>query len=77
MDKASPVEKGKRIQLIIYYRNNRTLDLLMKNNSKPNEDPSKQHVVMYRFLCPVQAYVGITTVRLSKRILDHVQGGSA
>ena len=66
------VDNNRKISLITYYKSNKTKNFLMKNHHKPNEDPLKEHMVVYRFTCPIQgcprSYIGMTTMRLSKRI---------
>ena len=47
MDNASPVEEGKRIQIITYYRNFKIVSLLKGNHPKPMEDPLKLHITVY------------------------------
>ncbi|XP_064106976.1 uncharacterized protein LOC135215952 [Macrobrachium nipponense] len=59
-------------------QNRRTRDLIMKNNpSSRVRDPLKQTHVVYQYTCPVRecsgAYIGMTTMRLSKRLLCHAQ----
>lgn len=81
MENVTPTEDSKRINLVIYYKNRRTRDLVMKNNpSPPAREPLKQKNVVYQFVCPVRgcpgAYIGMTTMRLSKRISCHAQEGA-
>ena len=76
-----PVEENAEIDFIIYYKNNKTRNLIMKNNPRPNYDDLKRHHVVYYFQCPVggrcpHSYVGRTTTRLSKRLSCHLQEGA-
>ena len=68
------------IDLIIYYKNKRTSQMLMKNSPRVDEDPLKKHGVVYRIICPVNgcthSYIGMTTTRLSKRLSIHLQEGN-
>ena len=61
LENVTLVEEGKRIQLVMYYRNNKTANLLMKNLPKPTDDPLKQ-----------RKYICMTTIHLSRRISCHV-----
>ena len=68
------------IDLIIYYKNKRTSQLLMKNFPQVDEDPLKKHGVVYRIICPANgcthSYIGMTTTKLSKRLSVHLQEGN-
>ena len=68
------------IDLIIYYKNKRTSQMLMKNSPRVDEDPMKKHGVVYRIICPengcTHSYIGMTTTRLSKRLSVHLQEGN-
>ena len=52
----------------------------MKNNPAPPPDTLKRRNVVYNFKCPVMScsheYIGMTTMRLGKRISCHVQEGA-
>ena len=52
----------------------------MKNNPAPRPDKLKRRNVIYHYQCPVmsctQDYIGMTTMRLSKRISCHLQEGA-
>ena len=52
----------------------------MKNNPAPRQDKLKERNVVYHYKCPVtgctQDYIGMTTMRLSKRISCHLQAGA-
>ena len=74
----SPRDNEKKIKLITYYKNCKTKNLLMKNHPRPNEDPLKNRMVLYRFLCPTQrclgTYIGMTTMRLRESHAMHKKG---
>ena len=80
IDNVTSMDNSKKIQLTAYHKNKKTLNLLMKNHPKPTEDPLKQSKVVYCFLCSIQGclgiYIGMTTMRLSKKISCHVQEGA-
>ena len=53
----------------------------MKNNPRPETDMLKKHMVVYKFKCPYEGgcphtYIGMTTMRLAKRISCHCQEGN-
>ena len=52
----------------------------MKNNPAPHPEMIKQRNVVYHYKCPIMRcthdYIGITTMRLSKRISCHLQEGA-
>ena len=68
------------VKLIIYYKNKKTCNLILKNNPSPPADMLKRRNVVYHFKCPNMRcshdYIGMTTMRLSKRISCHVQEGA-
>ena len=70
---------NKKINLVTNYKNNKTNNLLMKNHPRPNEDPLKEHMVVYHFTCPIQgcprSYIGMITMCLTKGISCHLQEG--
>lgn len=69
-----------KIDLIIYYKNKKTAELLMKNSPKVDRDPLKKNGVVYQIICPENgcnhSYVGMTTTRLSKRLSVHLLEGN-
>ena len=75
-----PTSDNEEIKLIIYYKGKRTSSLIMKNNPSPRQDMIRRRNVVYQFKCPVmgcsQDYIGMTTMRLSKRISCHLQEGA-
>ena len=77
----TPTEEGAKIDLIIYYKNRKTAQYLMRNSPLPNgSDPLKKRGLVYQILCPANgcrhSYIGMTTTRLSKRIAVHLQEGA-
>ena len=75
-----PINDEDEIDLIIYYKNRKTSSLIMKNNPAAEQDKIRQRNVVYYYKCHVegcpQTYIGMTTMRLSKRISCHVQEGA-
>ena len=74
------VDYNRKINLVIHYKNSKMKNLLMKNHPKLNEGPLKECMVVNRFTCPIQgypgSYIGMTIIRLSKRISCHLQEGA-
>ena len=80
-DNVFSTDPDKKVSLIVYYKNKKTSNMVMKNNPAPvSRDPLKRTNVIYHFKCLVQdcpdSYVGMTSMKLSKRISCHVQEGA-
>ena len=69
-----------KINLVIYYKSKKTCNLILKNNPSCNQDMLRRRNVVYHFECPEvecqHEYIGMTTMRLSKRISCHLQEGA-
>ena len=76
----SAVDPDSVVDLIIFYRNKKTSQFLMKNSPSADSDPLERHGVVYRILCPADgcnhSYIGMTTTKLSKRLAVHLQEGN-
>ena len=76
----APTEEDSKVDLVIYYKNKRTSQLLMKNSPSSGQDLLKKRGVVYQLMCPAsgcpQSYIGMTTLRLSKRLSVHLQEGA-
>ena len=83
----SAVDPDSVVDLIIFYRNEKTSQFFIKNSPPPtphthpaNSDPLKRHGVAYCTLCPVDgcnhSHIGMTTTKLSKRLAVHLQEGN-
>ena len=48
----SATESDSAIHLIIYYKNKRTSQLIMKNSTQLDSDPLKKHGVVYHIIWP-------------------------
>ena len=76
------VDPNKKLNLIIYYKNIKTHNLVMKNNLSPPPTVLQQSNVIYQFECPlshgnvIPRYVGFTQNKLSRRLTMHLQQGS-
>ena len=72
-----------RLQLIIYYKNGKTSNLLMQNNLNTKNYTLKRTNVVYQFSCPYEDcrlrginYIGVTTTSLSRRLTMHLREGA-
>ena len=77
-----PTDPNKKLNLIIFYRNLKTHNLVIKNNlAKPPTALQKSNVI-YEFECPLShgnvtpRYIGFTQNTLSRRLTQHLQQGS-
>ena len=65
----SAVDPDSVVNLIIFYRNKKTSQFLMKSFPLADSDPLKRHGVVYRIICPEDGcnhlYIGMTTTKLS------------
>ena len=69
------------INLIIYYKNRKTSNLVMRNNTSPPISTLQQNNLVYAFNCPLShskatAYIGYTECTLERRITGHSYNGS-
>ena len=77
----TPAMETDRIKLSIYYKNKRTKDLILKNNSSPRPTDLECVSLVYQFQCPFgdctpqDSYIGLTTTRLSRRLTYHLNSG--
>ncbi|XP_068242387.1 uncharacterized protein [Palaemon carinicauda] len=77
----SPTDETTKVKLIIYYQTAKTRSLIMRNNpAPPDNDPLRKMNIAYSYQCPVRGcpgkYIGMTTMKLSKRNSYHVQQGA-
>ena len=80
-DNVKCTDQQTEIDLIIYYKNKKTHNLIMKNNSAPAPPISQRTNVVYKFNCPyphgeAENYIGLTTTTINTRMTRHVQTGS-
>ena len=81
-----PNGKNKKININIYYKNNKTHSLVMKNNHSPPTSDLNKNNIIYEFTCPLEKtnsnnkcqgkYIGMTTTTLLKRLKAHKYNGS-
>jgi len=81
-DNIKPAIDGTNVKLIIYYRNRKLKDLIIKNRPHTNSELADRHGVVYQYYCsnvgchPFQSYIGYTTCTLSDRFRMHAVNGS-
>ena len=79
------VNRNDNVHFVIYYKNKKTCNLVMKNNCREVRTLAKTSLV-YEFKCPSgecirnhmgkASYVGHTVCTLSRRLSMHLQDGS-
>ena len=74
---------GDSLNLVIYYQNRKTNNLVMKNNLSADGNKLKRSNVVYQFYCPHEdcrlhpvSYIGVTTTTLSRRLTMHLRDGA-
>ena len=78
-DHVIPTNNNK-INFVIYYKNSKTCNLILKNSPSCNHDMLKKRNVVYHFKCQEMGcshdYIDMTTMRIAKRISCHMQEGA-
>ena len=74
-------DPNSKLNLIIYYKNKKASNLVMKNNSSSPSPPSEQSNLVYEFKCPLAhskatTYIGYTECTINKRTTAHFYSGS-
>ena len=80
-DNTECIDRNNKLQLIFYYRNRKTCNLVMRNRPLASRDDMGKTNVIYKFTCPMlhsQAteYIGLTQNTLAQRLTFHCQNGS-
>ena len=79
-DHVAPADESTTVELRIYYKTQRTSQLVMKNSPTKPADKLRRCRIAYKFSCPVSgctaSYIGKTSTTLGKRISNHSQGGA-
>ena len=75
------INPNDKLNLVIYYKNKTTSNLIIKNNISPPLPPMQQSRLIYEFSCPLShpnviSYIGYTQNNLNTRLNSHVQHGS-
>ena len=78
-----PSNTEKRLKLIIYYKTKKASHLVLKNSPIQERETLQKSHVIYRFTCKQgncevlpSTYIGMTTMRLSRRLSFHLQSGA-
>ena len=76
------VDSNASINFIIYYQNRKSSDLILKNNIKTEDSFQTSHNV-YQYTCNngdcathPSVYIGMSTMKLSKRLSYHLSSGA-
>ena len=79
----TPTDPNKRISFTIYYKNKKTSDLLLHNSPRQEINKMQQSHVIYRYTCSQgncatlpSSYIGMTTMRLTRRLSYHLSAGA-
>ena len=76
-----PVNPENSIKLVIFYRNRKLKDMLIRNKMQLDRSKDKRHHVVYQYTCNMAGcsapqYIGYTTCTLYDRFGMHTQSGS-
>ena len=78
----NPRNSEDKIELIIYYKNRKTANMIMRNSTQ-EKNKLKANNVVYMYKCSHEGcklrnttYVGLTTTSLSRRLTCHLQSGA-
>ena len=81
-------DPNKKLKIIFYYKNNKTSNLVMRNNLNKPLEPLQQNNIIYRFTCPLLhgeatqtnsktfQYIGYSQCSLRNRLQNHTYKGS-
>jgi len=81
-DNIRPTVDSTKVNLIIYYKNRKLKDLVIRNRPRVNTELAERHGVVYQYICsdvgchPSQTYIGYTTCTLADRFRMHAVSGS-
>lgn len=70
------------VELVIYYKNKKTSELVIKNNPIKRTTDLKRSSVVYEYSCPLgdcklqSKYIGMTETTLSRRLTCHLTSGA-
>ena len=78
-----PIQNNSKVTIVIYYKNPKTCNLVMKNNLSPPVPHHLKTNVVYSFKCPLAhsnvhdyEYIGLTSNSLQHRLQQHTYRGS-
>ena len=77
-----PTDSNNVVKFIIYYQNKKSSDLVLKNNTKAKDSLQTSHIV-YKYICNngncathPSVYIGMSSMKLSKRLTYHLSSGA-
>ena len=75
-----------KVTILIYYRNIKSQQLVMRNNKSPVKNTLSQYNIIYEYKCPYgeckhhptqnNSYIGYTECTLSRRLSYHLSSGA-
>ena len=76
-----PVDANKTLNLVIYYKNRKLKNLLIKNKNTQQKQVSQESSVVYQYTCNKEgcnssSYIGYTMCTVSERFRMHTQKSS-
>ena len=78
-----PTNENEKIDVVIYYKNLKTKNLIMKNNMTRTQDPLMTSWTVYKFKCPNEdcellnpSYIGQTRNTIKTRLQQHCRDGA-
>lgn len=78
-----PISDEDEIQIMIYYKNTKSKNLIMKNNLSDTKDKMQTSWTVYKYTCPSEdcelpnpTYIGQTRNTLRKRLEQHTKDGA-
>ena len=78
-----PINNQEELDVIVYYKNLKTRDLIMKNNSCASQDKLSKSWAVYKFKCPNEDcellnpfYIGQTRNTVKRRLEQHQKDGA-
>ena len=78
-----PKNDHNEINLVIYYKNLKTSNLLIANRPKINRHPLQRSHLVYEYTCKQgncaalqESYIGMTTTKLTRRLTLHLSNGA-
>ena len=87
-DNVTCASPNDQLKLVIYYKSQKTSNILIRNRTSQNLSRDKQQLkrtnVVYKFKCPYEdcvlhensCYIGVTTTTLSRRLTMHLREGA-
>ena len=78
-----PTNESEKYDVMIYYKNLKTTNLIMKNNMTRSQDPLMTSWTVLKFKCPNEdcellnlSYIGQTSNTMKTRLQQHCRNGA-